>query len=87
MLLLRQELLIQAKLRQRTGKTTKYSTYDENGKLVKQVEADKGEPRHGTSVATKKVPTENTLPDGTVKPGKPEIKPATPDETPPGTNH
>ena len=71
----------------KTGKTTKYSTYDENGKLVKQVEADKGGSRHGIPGATKKVPTENTLPDGTVKPGKPEIKPATPEETPPGTNH
>ena len=70
-----------------TGKTTKYSTYDEHGNLVKQVEASRGTPRHGTSGATKKVPTQNTLPDGTVKPGKPEIKPATPEETPPGTNH
>ena len=70
-----------------TGKTTKYSTYDKDGNLVKQVEADRGVPRHGVPGATKKVPTQNTMPDGTLKPGKPEIKPATPDETPPGTNH
>jgi len=71
----------------KTGKTTKYTTYDENGDWEKQVEADRGESRHGIPGATKKVPTKNTLPDGTVKPGKPEIKPATPEETPPGTNH
>ncbi len=70
-----------------TGKTTKYTTYDENGKWVKQVEADRGTPRHGIPGATKKVPTQNTLPDGTIKPGKPEIKPAEPWEIPPGTNH
>lgn len=69
-----------------SGKTTKYSTYDENGKLVKQVEGDRGEPRHGVPGATKKVPTINTLPDGTVKPGKFKILPATPQETPPGNN-
>jgi RHS repeat-associated protein len=71
----------------KTGKTTKYTTYDEKGNWEKQVEADRGESRHGVPGATKKVPTSNTLPDGTVKPGKPEIKPASPDETPPGTNH
>ena len=68
------------------GKTTKYSTYDKNGKLEKQVEADRGVPRHGIPGATKKLPTENKLPDGTVKPGKMKIEPAEPHETPPGNN-
>jgi len=69
-----------------SGKTTKYSTYDNNGKLVKQVEADRGASRHGVEGATKKTPTENRLPDGTTKPGKMKIEPASPEETPPGNN-
>jgi RHS repeat-associated protein len=70
-----------------TGKTTKYSTYDEHGHLVKQVEGDRGVSRHGVEGATKKIPTQNTLPDGTVKPGKLKTVKATPDETPPGNNN
>ncbi len=69
-----------------TGKTTKYSTYDKDGKLVKQVEAEKGRSRHGINGATKKIPTTNTAPDGTVRPGKLVIKKATIDEIPPGNN-
>ncbi|WP_158559413.1 DUF6443 domain-containing protein [Deminuibacter soli] len=69
-----------------SGKTTKYSTYDENGNIVKQVESDRGVDRHGVQGATKKVPTYNTLPNGTVKQGKYKIEPATPVETPPGNN-
>ena len=68
------------------GKTTRYSTYDKNGKLVKQVEAARSSARHGIEGATKKVATENKLPDGTVKPGKMKIEPADPHETPPGIN-
>ena len=67
-----------------SGKTTKYSTYDNKGKIVKQVEVDKGKPRHGTPGATRKTPTYNKLPDGSVKQGKYQIEPATPQETPPG---
>jgi hypothetical protein len=33
-----------------------------------EYKADRAESRHGVSGATKKVPTNNTLPDGTVKP-------------------
>ncbi len=69
-----------------TGKTTKYSTYDKDGNLVKQVEADKGRSRHGINGSTKKIPTTNTAPDGTVRPGKLVIKKATIDEIPPGNN-
>ncbi|MBL7866719.1 MAG: hypothetical protein JNM71_01740 [Flavobacterium lindanitolerans] len=69
-----------------TGKTTKYSTYDKDGNIVKQVEADRGTARHGVTGATKKVPTQNKLPNGTVKRGKPKVEPATPQETPPGKN-
>ena len=68
------------------GKTTKYSTYDENGNLVKQVEADRGTSRHGIEGATKKIPTTNTLPDGTKIPGKMKIEPASPNEIPQGKN-
>jgi len=50
------------------------------------VESNRGTARHGITGATKKVPTQNKLPDGTVKPGKPKIEPATPEETPPGNN-
>jgi len=69
-----------------SGKTTKYSTCDNKGKLLKQVEADKGVSRHGVQRATKKTPTENRLPDGTTKPGKMKIEPASPEETPAGNN-
>jgi RHS repeat-associated protein len=68
-----------------TGKTTKYSTYGSDGKIIKQVEADRGIDRHGVGGATQKVPSTNTLPDGTQKPGKFKIQPATPEETHQGT--
>lgn len=69
------------------GKTTKYSEFGKDGKLVKQVEADRGAPRHGVEGATKKVPTSNTNPKtGEQVSGKPKIEKATPQETPPGNN-
>ena len=67
-----------------SGKTTKYSTYDKNGNFEKQVEVDRGSTRHGIEGATKKTPTQNKLPDGSVKPGKLKLEKATPIETPPG---
>jgi hypothetical protein len=67
------------------GKTTKYSEFDKNGKLVKQVEADRGTPRHGVEGATKKIPTTNPKTGEQVQ-GKPKIEKATPEETPPGNN-
>lgn len=69
------------------GKTTKYTEYDKNGNYTKQVEGDRGAPRHGVDGATKKVPTTNTNPNtGETFPGKPKIEPASPQETPPGNN-
>jgi len=69
-----------------SGKTTKFSTYDVNGNLIKQVEAERGLPRHGLKGATKKVPTSNIMPDGTLKPGKMKVEPAQINEIPPGNN-
>lgn len=66
------------------GRTTRYTTYDRNGNIIFQVEKDRGVPRHGVSGATKKIPTFNTLPDGTVRQGKYNILPAAPGEVPPG---
>ena len=69
------------------GKTTKYSEFGKDGKLVKQVEANRGTPRHGVEGATKKVPTTRTNPKtGEQFNGKPKIEKATPEETPPGNN-
>jgi hypothetical protein len=70
-----------------SGKTTKYTEYGKDGKWTKQVEGDRGVPRHGIKGATKKVPTTNTNPKtGETIEGKPKIEPATPEETPPGDN-
>jgi hypothetical protein len=70
-----------------SGKTTKYTEYDKNGNWTKQVEGDRGVPRHGVEGATKKVPQTHTNPKtGETFQGKPKIEPATPEETPPGNN-
>ncbi|HBN6702940.1 TPA: hypothetical protein L3261_002220 [Elizabethkingia anophelis] len=69
------------------GKTTKYTEYGKDGNWTKQVEGNRGVPRHGVEGATKKVPTTNTNPKtGETFQGKPKIEPATPEETPPGNN-
>lgn len=73
--------------RDAAGQTTKYTEYGKDGKWSKQVEGDRGVPRHGIEGATKKVPTTNTDPKtGETFQGKPKIEPATPEETPPGNN-
>ena len=74
--------------RDANNKTTKYSTYDNNGNLVKQVEVDRGDLRHGLSGATVKEARYNTNPNtGKTYQNAPKIRKANADEIPPGKKH